>query len=101
VEIKPRERNLSDITDAVCEEFCVSPEALHSQSRSREVVQARQVAMYLAKQYTVLSVSDIGRHLGNRTHATVAHALEVLNAALKTDVVLGQRMRHIENQLAG
>lgn len=101
VEIKPRERNMSDITDAVCEEFSVSPEALHSQSRLREVVLARQVAMYLAKQYTVMTVSDIGRYMGNRTHATVAHALEVLNTALKTDIVLGQRIRHIENQLAG
>ena len=100
VTIKPRERNLSDITDAVCEEFRVSPDALFSQSRQRDVVIARQVAMFLAKRYTALSMSDIGRFIGNRTHATVVHALDVLNTLLQNDVVLGQRVRHIENQLA-
>ena len=101
VELKPRERNLADITDAVCEEFHISPEALNSQSRQRDVVIARQVAMYLAKQYTNMSLSDIGRSIGNRTHATVMHALDVLNGTLAENIVLGQRVHHIENQLAG
>ena len=101
VEIKPRERSMGDITDAVCEEFQVSPQALFSQSRAREVIVARQVAMYLAKQYTALTLSEIGRSIGDRTHATVVHALDVLNALLHTDVKLGQRVRRIENQLAG
>lgn len=101
VEIKPRERNMADITDAVCEEFKVSPEALVSQSRQRDVVVARQVAMYLAKRYTALTLSDIGRLIGNRTYATVSHALDVLNTTLAVDVVLGQRVKHVENTIAG
>ena len=101
VELKPRERSMSDIADAVCEEFHVSPEALMSNSRQRDVVIARQVSMYLAKKYTALTMSEIGRTHGNRTHATVMHALDVLNSTLATDVVLGQRVRHIENVIAG
>ena len=100
VELKPRERSMSDIADAVCEEFHVSPEALMSNSRQRDVVIARQVSMYLAKKYTALTMSEIGRTHGNRTHATVMHALDVLNSTLATDVVLGQRVRHIENVIA-
>ncbi len=100
VEIKPRERSLADITDAVCEEFHITPTALFSQSRSREVIVARQVSMYLAKRYTALTLSDIGRSIGDRTHATVAHALDVLNSTLSKDVALGQRVRKIENMLA-
>ena len=99
VEIKPRERSMTEITDAVCAEFNVSADVLSSQSRQRDIVIARQVAMLLAKQYTDLSVSDIGRQMGNRTYATVAHAIEALNAMLKTDVVLGQRIRRIANKL--
>ena len=101
VEIKPRERNIADITDAVCEEFHVSPEALMSQSRQRDVIIARQVAMYLAKRYTALTLSDIGRSIGNRTHATVVHALDVLGNTLAVDVVLGQRVKRVENIIAG
>ena len=92
---------MSDIADAVCEEFHVSPEALMSNSRQRDVVIARQVSMYLAKKYTALTMSEIGRTHGNRTHATVMHALDVLNSTLATDVVFGQRVRHIENVIAG
>ena len=97
VEIKPRECNISDITDAVCEEFQISPEALVSQSRQHEVVVARQVSIYLAKRYTAMTLADIGRHLGGRTHATVAHALEVLSTQMAQDVMLGQRIKHVEN----
>lgn len=101
VEIKPHERSISDITDAVCEEFRISPDALFSQSRQRDVIIARQVAMFLAKRLTVLSMAEIGRSIGNRTHATVVHALDVLTAALKSDPELGLRVKRLENQLAG
>ena len=100
VEIRPRERTMADIMDAVCEEFNVSSDILSSQSRQRDIVIARQVAMLLAKRHTELTVSDIGRRMGNRTFATVAHAIDTLNTMLKTDVALGQRIRHIENKLA-
>ena len=101
VEIRPREMNIAEITSAVCKEFEISMDALLSQTRQRNVVLARQAAMYLAKCHTELTLSEIGRYMGNRTHATVAHALEVLSATLADDLVLGQRIRHIENHIAG
>lgn len=101
VELKPRETSITEISAAVCEEFRVSMDALLSQTRQRNVVQARQAAMYLAKCHTEMTLSDIGRFMGQRSHATVAHALEVLSAAMADDLVLGQRIRHIENHIAG
>ena len=101
VELKPRETSITEISAAVCEEFRVSMDALLSQTRQRNVVQARQAAMYLAKCHTEMTLSDIGRFMGQRSHATVAHALEVLSAAMADDLVLGQRIRHIENYIAG
>lgn len=100
VELKPRQKNIEDITKAVCEEFNLSLDILQSNSRQHDVVVARQVAMYLTKRYTELTLTDIGRYMGNRTHATVAHALEVLNNVLAQDIVLGQRIRHVENTFA-
>ena len=75
-------------------------DALLSNTRQHDVVVARQVAMYLTKRYTDLTLTDIGRYMGNRTHATVAHALDALNTALAEDIVLGQRVRHVENTIA-
>ena len=100
VELKPRQKNIEDITKAVCEEFNLSLDILLSNSRQHDVVVARQVAMYLTKRYTELTLTDIGRYMGNRTHATVAHALDALNNVLAQDVVLGQRIRHVENTFA-
>lgn len=100
VDLKPRETSIDQIAEAVCKEFQVSMEALLSQTRQHDVVVARQVSMYLAKRHTELSMSDIGRFMGNRTHATVAHALDVLNNALAEDIALGQQIRHIENYIA-
>ena len=100
VKVAPAVTDIADITNAVCNEFSVSRDALLSNSRQHDVVVARQVSMFLAKRYTSMTLSDIGRYMGNRTHATVAHALSVLDNTLSADVVLGQRIRHIENRMA-
>ena len=101
VTLKPRERNMEDIMAAVSEEFNVSKDALVSDSRQHDVVVARQVSMFLSKSLTTMTLADIGRCHGNRTHATVAHALDVLSRSLAKDVVLGRRVNRIKNQIAG
>lgn len=100
VSIKPRERSVDDIINAVSQEFNISSASILSKDRQREVNTARQVSMYLSKKLTTLTLTDIGRRHGNRTHATVAHAIEVLNGMLQNDVSLCQRIRHIEQQVA-
>ena len=99
VAVKPNEHTVEDIMEAVCEEFGVSVEAILAQSRQREVSMARQISMYLTKKHTKLTLADIGRRHGNRTHATVAHAIDVLNVQQKADISLGQRIRRIERQI--
>ena len=101
VTLKPRERNMEDIMAAVSEEFNVSKDALVSDSRQHDVVVARQVSMFLSKSLTTMTLADIGRCHGNRTHATVAHALDVLSRSLAKDVMLGRRVNRIKNQIAG
>jgi chromosomal replication initiator protein len=54
--------------------FGVTPDDLRSQNRSRPIVQARQVAMYLTRDLTDLSLPKIGELFGNRDHTTVLHA---------------------------
>jgi chromosomal replication initiator protein len=54
--------------------FSISMEDLCGSSRSRVLVQARQVAMYLCRELTELSLPKIGQHFGGRDHTTVMHA---------------------------
>lgn len=59
---------------------------LNKKTRKREVVESRQVAMYLAKLNTKESLAVIGRTIGNKDHATVLHACKTVNNLLQTDV---------------
>ena len=54
--------------------FNLDIESLHSKNRKRNVVQARQLAMFFSKKYTKSSLSTIGSQIGQRDHATVLHA---------------------------
>ena len=65
---------IEDITRAVTEEFQVKLSDLQSKKRTRSIVYPRQICMYLARSYTMLSLEEIGRYFGGRDHSTVLHA---------------------------
>jgi len=69
----------------VCDYFDMSIDTLKSKTRKREVVQARQIAMYFAKQMTKSSLANIGAHCGGKDHATVLHACKTVNNLMDTD----------------
>jgi chromosomal replication initiator protein len=76
---------IDDIVKVVCKHFSLEATAIHSKSRKREVVQARQIAMYFAKSYTDYSTSKIGTLIGGRDHATVLHACKIIREQREVD----------------
>jgi chromosomal replication initiator protein len=76
--------SVQEIIDEVAQYFSISPEELCSASRSRQLVNARQIAMYLTRELTDLSLPRIGRAFGNRDHSTVMHATQKI-AGLMTE----------------
>lgn len=75
------------------EYFGVSINDLCGPSRTRTLVQARQVAMYLCRELTELSLPNIGKHFGGRDHTTVMHAKQKINTNLASD-------RNLYNQVS-
>ena len=67
------------IQKVVCDYFDLPIELMKSKTRKREVVQARQIAMYFAKKMTKSSLAKIGAHCGGKDHATVLHACRTVN----------------------
>lgn len=65
---------IEDILTAVSGRFGVSQHLLQSKKRTKSVVVARHVAMYLARRLTALSLKEIGGFIGGRDHSTVIHA---------------------------
>jgi chromosomal replication initiator protein len=80
-----REVSIEYIQKVVCDYFNLPIELLKSKTRKREVVQARQIAMYFAKQMTKSSLASIGAHTGGKDHATVLHACKTVNNLMETD----------------
>ena len=89
------EVNIDYIQKYVSNFFNVSIELLKAKTRKREIVVARQVAMYLAKEYTNMSLKSIGFHFGNRDHSTVIHAISTVNDMMDTDAKFLTQMEDI------
>ncbi len=79
------EISIDYIQKVVCDYFDLPLEVLKSKTRKREVVQARQLAMYFSKSMTKSSLSNIGIHCGGKDHATVLHACRTVNNLMETD----------------
>ncbi len=80
-----REVSIDYIQKVVCDYFDLPIELLKSKTRKREVVQARQIAMFFAKRMTKSSLANIGMHCGGKDHATVLHACKTVNNLVETD----------------
>ncbi|KAA6342283.1 Chromosomal replication initiator protein DnaA [termite gut metagenome] len=90
---------IDGIVNAVCKHFRLESEAIHTKSRKREVVQVRQVAMYLAKKHTDASSSKIGRLIGDKDHATVLHACKIVKEQCEVDKGFRTEVESIELSL--
>ncbi|HAJ99083.1 MAG TPA: chromosomal replication initiator protein DnaA [Bacteroidales bacterium] len=93
----PREISIEFIQKMVSEYFHIPIEKIYSDSRKREIVQARQLAMYLSKTFTKSSLSIIGIKCGNKDHATVLHACKTVKNLSDTDKKYKKCVDELEN----
>ena len=94
-----REVSIDYIQKVVCDYFDIPVEIMKSKTRKREIVQARQLAMYFSKQLTKSSLAHIGKHCGNKDHATVLHACKTVNNLADTDKRFKGFVSDIEKRL--
>lgn len=94
-----REISIDYIQKVVCDYFDIPIELMKSKTRKREIVQARQLAMYFSKQMTKNSLANIGLHCGNKDHATVLHACKTVNNLIDTDKQFRGYVSDIEKKL--
>ncbi|WP_026951091.1 chromosomal replication initiator protein DnaA [Algoriphagus mannitolivorans] len=73
------------IQKSVSEYFSIHVDDLKAKTRKKEIVIARQVAMYFSKEFTNHSLKSIGYHFGGRDHSTVIHAVQTVNDMMETD----------------
>ena len=93
------EITIERIQKVVCDYFKIDNEQFLSSSRKRELVQARQISMYLSRNYTKNSLAVIGLQTGKRDHATVLHAYNTVCDLIDTDRYFRKYVGDIEKQL--
>jgi chromosomal replication initiator protein len=94
-----REVSIDYIQKVVCDYFDMPMELMKSKTRKREIVQARQLAMFFAKKLTKSSLASIGAQCGNKDHATVLHAVRTVNNLADTDKRFRLYVDEIEKKL--
>lgn len=87
------------IQDVVATYFNLRVEDLKSQRRTRNVAYPRQIAMYLSRKLTDMSLPKIGEEFGGRDHTTVIHAYEKISESLNRDESLEHTLNDITKKL--
>lgn len=94
------EITIDKVQSVVCEYFNITRDTLLSKSRKRQIVQARQIAMYMSRSLiTSCSLATIGAELGGKDHATVLHACTTVTDLMSTDKTFKQYVTDIGKML--
>ncbi len=96
---EPKVIDIDAIVDNVCSTFGIDKAEIAGKSRRQEIVQARQLSMYLADKLTKMSKSQIGRKIAGRDHTTVIHSCSKISALLKQDSIFANKVKQIETSL--
>lgn len=87
------------IQKTVADYFHLNPDELKDKTRKKEIVIARQVAMYFSKEYTNHSLKSIGYHFGGRDHSTVIHAVQAVNDMMDVNANFKGTLEDIKKKL--
>lgn len=96
VQLYQKEITIDRIIEVVCKYLNLDFDRFNSSERTREIAQARQIAMYLAKQHTKAPLTTIGASIGGRNHATVLHSCKAVSNLIETDKAFRRQVEEIE-----
>ncbi len=90
---------IETITNIVCEVLNIAENKIRDKTRKKEIVMARQIAMYLSKELTKSSLKTIGLHFGGRDHSTVIHACTTIEDSMSKDQSLKDIVNNVRSQI--
>jgi len=97
----PRQANLSmdNIIRVVADYFALTPNDLKGKKRSQNIVFPRQLAMYIGRELTDYSTTELGQDFGGRDHTTVMHSIDKIKGKLLTDPSLESTIESIKRSI--
>lgn len=94
-----REVTVDAIKRMVAEDMGISPDKLSAKTRKRDIVIARQLAMYFSKQFTNQSLKSIGEQFGGRDHSTVIYSCKSIEDLCDTDAAFKKKVGELEKRI--
>ncbi len=94
-----RKISIDTIQKAVAERFNIKASQLKEKSNRKEIVEPRQVAMFLVKELTTASLPEIGRAFGGKHHTTVIHSIQKIAAQRASDPELNKIINNLTDSL--
>jgi chromosomal replication initiator protein len=91
--------SIESIQNYVCEYFGIDTNKVREKTRKQEIVEARQIAMYLSKKFTKSSLKTIGLQFGGRDHSTVIHAISTIEERLTTSPKHKRMLSELEQKI--
>ena len=97
----PRQANLSidNVIRVVAEYFALTPNDLKGKKRSQNIVFPRQLAMFIGREMTDYSTTELGQEFGGRDHTTVMHSVDKIKAKLLTDPTMDSTIESIKRSI--
>ena len=99
VRLENRKLTVEKILETVCKYFNLDKALIQTTSRKREIVQTRQITMYLAKKHTEFSLAYIGKIVGGKDHATVLYACQAVKDQIEINKTFRSTIETIEASL--
>ena len=87
------------IIEYICRYYDVDEEQVRGQGRKRDLMEARQTAMYLIRRMTNLSLNDIGKEFGDRDHSTILHSLDKVESTMRSDPAFAEKVKEITTNI--
>ena len=98
---KPKEINVQLIKEVIAKNLNIKVEDFNSKKRTRAISYPRQIAMYLCRELTDLSLPKIGEEFGGRDHTTVIHAYDKISSDIQNDTELKNKIDDLIKEIKG
>jgi chromosomal replication initiator protein len=102
-QLKEKMENISmeDIINVVAQELNIKPSEIKSKSRNRQIVNARRVVIYLARNLTPNSMPALAQYFGMKDHTSVSHAMKKINEIIEKDENFKIKIEELEHKIKG
>jgi chromosomal replication initiator protein len=99
--VNDRRVTVEEIQKKVAAHYSIKLSEMSSSHKTRQMARPRQIAMYLSKKLTSMSLPEIGKSFGGRNHTTVLHAYRKIEESMKADDNLAEDVKLLSNILTG